>query len=284
MPRHLALLSAFAVLFGPATAFADVVTPARESQSTISFSDPAFSDARLRINATQTIASGSSGARNEIFAVSPNLQSYALSSTGAVGVTLNSLTPPDVNYPFNDFDLTVAASGGGSWTITEDFAADSDPFGFGPLYRYSDRNDIFYDFVNNTLPTLEFYLPIGGLVDIGGRFGIGFTIAGDWSTTGGLASTTGQHYLANLDPAWSIDQSFVFDPVANVTRFHATNPSYEGVDSDHPSPGLDVFFFGAAAAVPEPGTWATLILGFGLVGGSIRRSRGANALGRARLT
>ncbi|WP_254605034.1 PEPxxWA-CTERM sorting domain-containing protein [Sphingomonas bacterium] len=71
-----------------------------------------------------------------------------------------------------------------------------------------------------------------------------------------------------------IDTSFVYDPVAKLTRFHATNPAYEGVDSDHPSPFLDVLFVGAArTAVPEPVTWAMMIAGFAAIGFAMRQRR-----------
>ena len=253
---------AAALMLIPAASVAQVTTPARDSLATLSFDNLLFDNARLRIDATQTIGAGSTGSKTVSFDVAPSLESYSLSSTGAVGVTLDAFTPP------GSFDLTVAASGAGSWTIVEGFSGSDDIFGPGPLYRFTDYNDIFVPFANNQLRALELTLFIGGLVDDGGSFGVGFTIPGDWSTTGGLGSTTGQYFLANLDPAWSIDTAFVYDSFANVTRFHATNPSYDGVASDHPSPFLDVYFFGS---VPEPTSWAMMIAGFGLVGTAARR-------------
>jgi hypothetical protein len=38
------------------------------------------------------------------------------------------------------------------------------------------------------------------------------------------------------------------------------------------------FTTAAAAVVPEPGTWALMLLGFGMVGGAIRYRRGATRL------
>lgn len=258
----LAVPLAAALLLGRTTAFAAVTTPARDSIATLSFSDLAFSNARLRIDATQTIGPGSDGSKAVSFGVAPSIDSYSLSSAGAVAVTLDAFTPP------GDFDLTVNASGAGSWTITEGFAGSDDIFGPGPLYFYRGGNDVFVPFTNAKLPALELTLFVGGLVDEGGSFGIGFTIPGNWSTTGGLDSTTGQYFLAGLDSQWSIDTAFVYDPVTDLTRFHATNPAYEGVLSEHPSPFLDVYFFGS---VPEPGSWVMLIAGFGLTGAALRR-------------
>jgi hypothetical protein len=42
-------------------------------------------------------------------------------------------------------------------------------------------------------------------------------------------------------------------------------------------PGGEIRGFLTAAAVPEPATWALMILGFGLVGADVRRRRGAPA-------
>jgi predicted extracellular nuclease len=49
--------------------------------------------------------------------------------------------------------------------------------------------------------------------------------------------------------------------------------------SDLGNPGQ--YAFGAAAAVPEPGTWAMMIGGFGFVGASMRRRRSAITSARA---
>ena len=180
-----ALPLAAALLLSPAAAPAQVTTPARDSIATISFSDLSFSDARLQINASQTIGAGSSGTKNVVFGAAPSLQDYALSSTGAVGVAINAFTPPA------GFDLAVTAEGAGSWSIAEDFVASDDLDGPGPLYRYSDFGG---------LPALELFLGIGGLVDTGGMFGVGLAIPGDWSTTNGLGSTTGQYVFGGIDP------------------------------------------------------------------------------------
>ncbi len=272
MNRCLVAISLSATfLLGFATARASVTTPARESVATISFSDPAFRDARMEIEATQTIGAGSSGANQVVFDAAPSLESYQLSSTGAVGVTLNAFTPP------SGFDLTVSASGAGSWRVTERFSASDDLFGPGPLYRYDDRNDVFVPFLNNRLPTLELTLFIGGLVDDGGQFGVGFTIPGNWSTTSGLVSSTHQYFLANLDDKWKIDTAFVYDERADMTRFHAINTAYEGIDSEHPSPFLDVYFFGS---VPEPGG-RVMLVSFAAIGFAVRRRFGERRFGRS---
>lgn len=65
---------------------------------------------------------------------------------------------------------------------------------------------------------------------------------------------SGGHATVNVNGA------FTSDPVGLVWSPHA------GVDNF-------VFEFRNTAAVPEPGTWALLILGFGAIGGAIRRRK-----------
>jgi len=266
---HTLTLAAFAALaLLGAPAHAAVTTPARDSVATIDFADSGFNRARLRIDATQTIGAGSSGSKAVGFNVAPSIRGYTLSSTSAVGVALDAFTPPA------RFDLTVSAAGAGSWGIAEHFAGSDDIFGPGPLYRFVGGNDTFVPFTHNRLRALELTLFVGGLVDDGGRFGVGLSLPGDWSTTAGFDSTTGQHFVAGLDPAWVIDSDFTYDAAAKRTVFHATNPAYGGVDSDHQSPFLDVYLFGT---IPEPAMWAMMVAGFGLVGAMARR-RGASVL------
>ena len=262
--KLLVQLSVVALLLAATPVAAQVTTPARNTLATISFNDVSFNNAAVRLDATQTIGAGSSGQKQVTFDAFPTLQSYNLSSTGQVNVSLNAFTPP------SSFDLTVAARDAGTWTIAETFVASDDPInGPPPLYRFSNGNDLLIPFTNSSLPALELYLPIAGLVDDGGSFGIGFVIPGDFSTTAALDSRSGQHFLAYLDPDWSIDTNFVYDAGVNVTRFHATNPNYTGLGTPGQSPQLDVYFFGNA--VPEPATWASMILGFGVVGAAMRR-------------
>jgi PEP-CTERM motif len=58
-----------------------------------------------------------------------------------------------------------------------------------------------------------------------------------------------------------------------VTSFHwqATNGQYEDTGIDN------IFLAGAQYSVPEPSTWAMMLLGFGVAGLSIRRRRAALA-------
>lgn len=73
--------------------------------------------------------------------------------------------------------------------------------------------------------------------------------------------------------------SFIFNTTA--TSFTLTFSSTLNQDFSDESWGVDNLLItddltGVPGAVPEPSTWAMLILGFGVLGGALRRSRGAS--------
>lgn len=63
-----------------------------------------------------------------------------------------------------------------------------------------------------------------------------------------------------------------------VTRFQSISPSINGGDS---GVGIGSLVIDPPPAVPEPATWAFMILGTGLAGGALRRSRRIAARGTA---
>ena len=74
---------------------------------------------------------------------------------------------------------------------------------------------------------------------------IGPTVPGDFAFTASLVGLTGQFFLYSVTAA------------------------------NGPNPGLSALSFEGAAipAVPEPATWALMLLGFGVVGSALRRRR-----------
>nr|WP_314445547.1 PEPxxWA-CTERM sorting domain-containing protein [uncultured Sphingomonas sp.] len=70
-------------------------------------------------------------------------------------------------------------------------------------------------------------------------------------------------------------------PHQNVSAFYLWNNAAIGsialTDADGYSNAV-LYRSTAVAAVPEPGTWALMLLGFGAVGGSLRRRRGAKVI------
>jgi hypothetical protein len=78
------------------------------------------------------------------------------------------------------------------------------------------------------------------------------------------------------------DQVFTYTVTGGTGRFLGANGSFMNngtVDvRGGPPSRLTLNFNGTINAVPEPGTWAMMILGFGLVGVGMRRRRGAVSL------
>jgi hypothetical protein len=92
-------------------------------------------------------------------------------------------------------------------------------------------------------------------------------------------------YLNNLlvgSESFSLDNTSTFFPsYSNWTTFAPVNLAGVSIDqldiflnaSSTSVQAIDNVRFGAAASVPEPGTWATMLLGFGAVGFAMRRRR-----------
>ncbi len=97
-----------------------------------------------------------------------------------------------------------------------------------------------------------------------------FSLTGDGGAIGGV-------FNANPDDGAGVDpaQDFFFAPQL-TSQITMTVLSTAGGTSLYP--GLGAVAFGADAGVPEPATWAMLILGFGAVGVALRRRQAAFAV------
>lgn len=110
------------------------------------------------------------------------------------------------------------------------------------------------------------------------RFADGASVTGQYSFaipggqfTGGTSATVGNMTYTLTGFGWDRSRA------NNVSRFSAT-------PGDDPSDYTGQFSFSAAsAAVPEPATWAMLILGFGAIGATLRRRSNAVRVGRGKL-
>ncbi|SIN68091.1 PEP-CTERM protein-sorting domain-containing protein [Parasphingorhabdus marina DSM 22363] len=128
-----------------------------------------------------------------------------------------------------------------------------------------------------------------------GPFGTGFDVNGTPSVSGRI-SDGGSIFItfANAITSWGATFNEINDGVARSTLFVAGEEiapadGFFGFVSDTAFTSLEIralagrddgFAFDdvkfGAAAVPEPATWAFMILGFGAIGGAMRRQRKAN--------
>lgn len=102
--------------------------------------------------------------------------------------------------------------------------------------------------------------------------------------TGSVALVAGQTYTALLSGA-SANLSLAFGPnsTGNVDAYTPgvlikNNALDQACAQNGYCDANFRFTTAAAAVVPEPGTWAMMLLGFGMVGGAIRYRRGATRL------
>lgn len=140
--------------------------PSRTSLTLISTSSADFSDAKATITAITQVATGVAGGRGLNLVASINIVTLGTKSTSDIGVNA-AITKQFPQYGVSQIDGSVAATGpgGGSFSLVESYGHDTDPYGFGPLYRYADRS--FYQdrqdygflppFTQTGLPSLEFF-------------------------------------------------------------------------------------------------------------------------------
>jgi hypothetical protein len=98
------------------------------------------------------------------------------------------------------------------------------------------------------------------LLDTGGIFTVEVFIAGNW----GVGTSTGDVNLTNLDPSYGIVDPFTHVTILgnDYTLLSVSDGNFQGVN---PSLGFDLYG-SPVEAVPEPSTWAMMILGFAGVG------------------
>jgi hypothetical protein len=98
--------------------------------------------------------------------------------------------------------------------------------------------------------------------DVGAPYDLVVAISGNWSTAGTAA---GDHTFLGIDPSFAVISDFGYNAGLNETFFvaHAT---FNGNN-----PGLSFNLVGQA--VPEPATWAMMLVGFGGMGAAMRSAR-----------
>ncbi|WP_309606046.1 PEPxxWA-CTERM sorting domain-containing protein [Phenylobacterium sp.] len=107
-----------------------------------------------------------------------------------------------------------------------------------------------------------------GFADLGAIFVDNIFITGNWSV---LGASAGNHNGLTYDTTnYSLINNFVYNPVHDWTLLTISTGKFPGG-----SPGIDFYLVGApvTGGVPEPTTWALMLLGFGGVGAALRSRR-----------
>jgi hypothetical protein len=154
-----------------------------------------------------------------------------------------TVTPPAPPYS-NPVDVILSNSGSaGSWGWSYTTAADTsgtEALTLGTL---------------GGLATLNFLA--GGNASPANRidFYVDVYLPGNWTTEG---TGTGDYLLNGVAPGFSTP-TFTYDPSTEVTTVFTKNLDYTGG-------AVDLNFTLVGSAVPEPSTWAMMLLGFAGLG------------------
>lgn len=173
---------------------------------------------------------------------------------------------------YADFDTTTGNPSGSGFVFI-DPPADAN---LGADPAVGDQGDVFFSVTGGGNALFEFADPLTSL-------GLDYGSADDYNTfiiylaSGGSMTWTGQDILDTVPADANGDQA------ANATNgrltFFATEgDAITGLRLLSSQNSLEVDNFGVVTAVPEPGTWAMMLLGFGAIGFAMRRRRAGNAI------
>jgi hypothetical protein len=262
-----ALLGSVVALVGAARPVqAAFAFTSRTSAYTLSFTKGDFSDANAHYDVTinGTSNNGDSGALT--LNLKSNHQNFSLAGTGSWSVSSIVETPTLAT-------ATLTASGStGGYNFHYDTPVQSffSSAGFGNSWLAREGVNGFWG--------LRFGGPFGsrgggaGLVDVGASFAVDIVIPGDWSN---LGTGPGQTQLINVNPTYTIDSNFVYDPISMTTDFHIHTDSYLG-NTTAGNPQID-FILHSTQIAPEPSSVVLAALGVTGLVCSVRRRRRPDA-------
>jgi hypothetical protein len=90
----------------------------------------------------------------------------------------------------------------------------------------------------------------------------------------------GSNYLGNANVTYVTPASFGLEPGTDFVTLSSPNANSIRINfltADSPGDHFRIITAAPVAAVPEPATWALVILGFGLIGGAIRQRNRQNS-------
>ena len=245
---RLAGLVVAGAIFAAGAADAQVVVTSTTRDYTVDWSNSTFGGASALYAGSYAYAA--SAFSNFDFSLSLYSNAANLAYNSAGGVTISPSTAPSPPYASPE-DIFVSNDGtGGSFGWTYNTAAGAGlPLSFGTL---------------GNLATLN--LNIGGF-DGGGQT-IGYYLfvylPGDWTTAG---TATGDYILNGIAAGFSTP-TFTYDAGTNTTTVESLDLTFPG---DGSGPNLSLTLVGSSV-VPEPSTWAMMLVGFAGLGFAAARS------------
>jgi hypothetical protein len=201
------------------------------------------------------------------------MKTYILAAVAAAGCIAASPSFAQTTVNFDQSSDTSFYTTQG--LVLNDFTILPDTFG-GAVNVPSSPN---YANVNSSGSTISFVDPTTGRATTSNGFGLtvaGLSASGGYFAGGTLTfldaagATLGTQFFAPVGPSEGrspIEYSNIFSNISLSTFTRAENqngPALFPIDNV-------TFSLNAAGAVPEPAAWALMILGVGMVGGSMRR-------------
>jgi|GEM_PF-952665 len=180
--------------------------------------------------------------------------------------TISPITPNSPGSPVtaqnaatSSFNVTGGGASNALWLNAGEF--NPNPF-YGQNYEGGGVSQTFTSAAGLATFSADIAFRASNSSDIGGIFSVlidGVVLGSyDFGTVGGGTTRNALNFTTNLDAGTHTLQLQVVRPYAPAKNVRAQY--FDNVSLD-------------LAAVPEPATWAMMIAGFGLVGGTMRRQR-----------
>lgn len=172
---------------------------------------------------------------------------------------------------YADFDTTTGNPTGGGFLILSPPNTNQ-----GAAPATGDQGDRYFSVLGGGDATFSFE---DALSQVGMDYGSadGYNTFVVYLASGGTQSWTGQQIL-NTVPATANGNQTSMITNGRLTFSATAGDAITGIRLVSSRNSLEIDNIGVVSAVPEPGTWAMMLLGFGAVGFSLRRRRRIGAI------